>query len=152
LSLCDIIEHHRHGRLPEHGGQPTGQGVPLADLRRAAIRSRHALAAATSDNITAQAQLHPDLIGPQAAQMIDIARAHGALGWKVNGAGGAGGSLTLLCGERSDVRHVLLLEIEQEDASFKIVPIRLSRSGLRVWKTHLFTTRSRTWTLAEAGR
>jgi D-glycero-alpha-D-manno-heptose-7-phosphate kinase len=46
-------------------------------------------------NTLAQQRLHPDLIGPEAEQVIEIARAHGALGWKVNGAGGAGGSLTL---------------------------------------------------------
>ena len=83
------------------------------------------------DNTDAQAELHPDLIGEEAARVINLARAHGALGWKVNGAGGAGGSLTLLCGARSEAKRALLREIAQEDASFQIIPIRLSRGGLR---------------------
>ena len=44
-------------------------------------------------------------------------------------------ALTLLCGERSEAKRALLREIKQEDASFQIIPIRLSRAGLRVWKT-----------------
>ncbi len=48
------------------------------------------------ENTEAQARLHPALISPEAASVIEIAKAHGALGWKVNGAGGDGGSLTIL--------------------------------------------------------
>ena len=146
LALIFLGKSHRSSELHERviaGLEAAGPDhPPLEDLRRAAVRSRDALAAgdfaalgaAMIDNTAAQARLHPDLIGPEAAQVIDIARAHGTLGWKVNGAGGAGGSLSLLCGPRSDARRALLREIEQADASFKVIPIRHSRSGLRVWK------------------
>lgn len=46
----------------------------------------------------AQALLHPDLVGEAHRAAIDVARAQGAAGWKVNGAGGAGGSLTCVVG------------------------------------------------------
>jgi D-glycero-alpha-D-manno-heptose-7-phosphate kinase len=145
LALIYLGKSHRSSELHERviaGLESAGPDhPPLEDLRRAAARSRDALAAgdfaalgaAMIDNVEAQARLHPDLIGREAARVIEIARAHGALGWKVNGAGGAGGSLTLLCGDRSTAKRALLREIEQEDPGFKNIPIRLSHSGLRVW-------------------
>jgi D-glycero-alpha-D-manno-heptose-7-phosphate kinase len=145
LALVFLGKSHRSTELHEKviaGLEAAGADYPtLEDLRQAALRSRDALAAGDLDalgaamiaNTEAQARLHPDLIGPEAAQVIAIARAHGALGWKVNGAGGAGGSLTLLCGPRLDQKRALLREIQQADPSFKVIPIRLSREGLRVW-------------------
>jgi D-glycero-alpha-D-manno-heptose-7-phosphate kinase len=114
----------------------------LEDLRQTAPKSRDALyagdfaglGAAMTENTEAQGRLHPALISPEAARVIEIARAHGALGWKVNGAGGDGGSVTLLCGDRSDVKRALVREIEAENPFYKSIPIYLSRFGLRVWK------------------
>ena len=50
------------------------------------------------ENTEAQRQLHPKLISEEAQRVIEIAHEHGALGWKVNGAGGEGGSVTILSG------------------------------------------------------
>lgn len=86
-------------------------------------------------NTEAQRNLHPDLVSPTAQRVIEIARAHGAWGWKVNGAGGEGGSMTLLCGPLSQSRRAMLREIEQENPRCKNIPIYLSRFGLRVWET-----------------
>ncbi|MEO8501809.1 MAG: GHMP kinase, partial [Vicinamibacteria bacterium] len=61
----------------------------------------------------------------------------GALGWKVNGAGGEGGSLTLLCGENASRKRALVREIEQASPAFRNIPIHLSRHGLRVWREEL---------------
>lgn len=47
----------------------------------------------------AQAELHPGLVGPRHRAAIDAARRLGAIGWKVNGAGGDGGSLTVVLGD-----------------------------------------------------
>jgi D-glycero-alpha-D-manno-heptose-7-phosphate kinase len=114
----------------------------LNDLRQTASKSRDALyasdfsalGAAMTENTAAQSRLHADLVSPEARRVIEIARAHGALGWKVNGAGGDGGSLTILCNEISQVKRAMIREIEQENSSFKNIPIYLSRYGLRVWK------------------
>ena len=114
----------------------------LNDLRQTASKSRDALyasdftalGAAMTENTEAQRRLHAELISPEAERVIEIARAHGALGWKVNGAGGDGGSLTILCNEISQVKRAMIREIEQENASFKNIPIYLSRYGLRVWR------------------
>jgi D-glycero-alpha-D-manno-heptose-7-phosphate kinase len=78
------------------------------------------------DNLEAQRRLHPALISPDADRIIKIAREHGAIGWKVNGAGGDSGSLTLLCSARSDAKRAMIREIEAENPSYKNIPIYLS--------------------------
>jgi D-glycero-alpha-D-manno-heptose-7-phosphate kinase len=115
----------------------------LQELRTTATRSRDAVYAgdfyklgqAMIDNHEAQRRLHPALISADADCVTDIARDHGAIGWKVNGAGGDGGSLTLLCGSRSDAKRAMVREIQSEKPGFTNIPIYLSRYGLRVWKT-----------------
>lgn len=115
----------------------------LIDLRKTAPLSRdalyngdlRALGAAMVENNQAQARLHPALVSDQANRVIQIAKEHGALGWKVNGAGGDGGSLTILSTERWDVKRRMIQEIESEDTDFRNIPIRISRNGLRVWRT-----------------
>jgi D-glycero-alpha-D-manno-heptose-7-phosphate kinase len=67
--------------------------------------------------------------------VIDVARRHGAIGWKVNGAGGDGGSVTLLCDGLSHHKRALIREIEQADPAYRSIPIHLSRFGLRIWES-----------------
>jgi len=114
----------------------------LNDLRATARPSRDALYAgdfmalgrAMIENTEAQRRLHPDLISQGAQRVIEIARGHGALGWKVNGAGGEGGSVTILCDSLSYGKRAMIREIEQEDPLFKSIPVYLSRYGLRTWE------------------
>jgi D-glycero-alpha-D-manno-heptose-7-phosphate kinase len=47
-------------------------------------------------NTEAQRELCDELVSPKANAFINIARHCGAIGWKVNGAGGNGGSITML--------------------------------------------------------
>jgi D-glycero-alpha-D-manno-heptose-7-phosphate kinase len=115
----------------------------LEALRQTAGASRDAvyggdfaaLGRAMVSNTEAQAQLHPDLVGRDARTVIEIARAHGALGWKVNGAGGDGGSVTLLTGPESAAKRALVRAIEQTDPLYSNLPIYLSRGGLRLWES-----------------
>lgn len=114
----------------------------LNDLRNTAVKSRDALyagdfaalGAAMVENTRAQAGLHPALIGPEAASVIEIAAKYDALGWKVNGAGGDGGSLTILCDSNAQTKRAMLSAIEQENPLFKNIPVYLSRYGMRVWR------------------
>ena len=55
------------------------------------------------------------------------------MGWKVNGAGGEGGSITLLCGDTSRQKRELIRQIEAANPLFRNIPIYLSRFGLRIW-------------------
>jgi D-glycero-alpha-D-manno-heptose-7-phosphate kinase len=113
----------------------------LQDLRRTAEASRNALLAgdfaalgcAMVENTEAQGRLHPEIIGRDAARVIDIARRHGASGWKLNGAGGEGGSVTILGGDSSHRTRAMIEEIEASNRLYRRVPISLSPDGLRTW-------------------
>ncbi len=115
----------------------------LERLRTTAEPSRDALYAgdfsalgqAMIANTEAQRDLHPALVSEDAQRVIDIARAYGAEGWKVNGAGGDGGSLTILSGPSSSAKRAMLRAIQEENASFRNIPIYLSRYGLRIWES-----------------
>ena len=114
----------------------------LADLRVTAEKSRDALYAgdfaalgdAMAENTAAQERLNPALLSDDARRVIEIAREYGALGWKMNGAGGEGGSVTLLCGPQSHQKRAMIREIETDNPLFRNIPIYLSRFGLRTWK------------------
>lgn len=119
-----------------------GDASPRLELlRRCAGRARDALYAgdfaalgrAMIDNTEAQRALHSALVSADADEIIALARAHGVLGWKVNGAGGAGGSVTLLCGPDTSANRALLRDIRRANPLFQPIPIYLSRTGLRVW-------------------
>lgn len=124
----------------EHEGPDSER---LSVLRLTAGKSRDAvyggdfaaLGRAMAENTEAQARLHPELVSADARRIIEIARAHGALGWKVNGAGGLGGSVTLLAGDLSFAKRRMIKEIEQENSLFKNIPIYLSRFGVRTWES-----------------
>jgi D-glycero-alpha-D-manno-heptose-7-phosphate kinase len=123
--------------------EDAGPDTPrLNALRQTAVMARDAMYAddfaalgrSMIVNTEAQANLHPDLVSKDAHQLIEIARKRGALGWKVNGAGGEGGSVTLLCGSLSSEKRALIREIEESNSLFKNIPIYLSRFGLRIWE------------------
>jgi D-glycero-alpha-D-manno-heptose-7-phosphate kinase len=87
----------------------------LERLRRLAEEAAAALVAGELDryarSLTAatevQAALHPALVSDDARELIDLARSLGAAGWKVNGAGGSGGSISILCRSPSDRERLL---------------------------------------------
>jgi len=123
--------------------QDEGPGAPrLEALRRLALQGRDALAAGDltafgsvmAANTDAQAALHPDLVNPEASQAIELAKAFGAVGWKVNGAGGEGGSLTLLAGTSATQRRAMVEALHAANPLFQVIPTHLSRRGLRVWE------------------
>jgi D-glycero-alpha-D-manno-heptose-7-phosphate kinase len=109
-------------------------------LRRTPVRARDALYAgdfvalgqAMIENTEAQANLHPDLLSARHQAVIELVRRHGALGWKVNGAGGDGGSVTLLGGPQTAANRAMLRDIATEVPGTQNIPIYLSPVGLRV--------------------
>jgi D-glycero-alpha-D-manno-heptose-7-phosphate kinase len=121
------------------------EAAKLRPLRATAAKSKDALLAgdfealgrAMIENTDAQAALHPALIGPHHQEIIDVARRHGALGWKVNGAGGVGGSVTLLSGPDRTGKRAMLRDIEDANHGYKNIPLHLSRFGLRIWESRL---------------
>jgi D-glycero-alpha-D-manno-heptose-7-phosphate kinase len=120
-----------------------GESSPqLEELRHAAQQARdavlaadfHALGRAMIQNMDAQSRLHADLVSPRAHAAVEVAAANGALGWKVNGAGGEGGSVTILCGPEMRSKRQLLRALRHTDPLFQIIPTHLSRHGLHVWQ------------------
>ncbi len=119
------------------------EATKLEPLRRTAEdaknavydRDLEALGRVMIDNTAAQEALHRDLVGPLHRQVIDIARSFRVTGWKVNGAGGEGGSVTLLSDANWTRKRQMIQAIEAANPGFKAIPIRLSPFGLRVWET-----------------
>jgi D-glycero-alpha-D-manno-heptose-7-phosphate kinase len=114
----------------------------LGELRKAAHSGKEALYAgdlgafayAMIRNTEAQEALHPALVSAEAKSVMELARRHGAVGWKVNGAGGAGGSVTLLFGPEGQRRRAFGSELSSLNPEFRVMPIYLSRMGLRRWE------------------
>lgn len=83
-------------------------------LRRAAAAAARALeagdlaryGAALTAATEGQRALHPALVSEDADAVWAVARAAGAVGWKVNGAGGPGGSVTVVAGPDGGGRRV----------------------------------------------
>jgi len=132
-----------HGSVIKRLEQPSADKSALNKLRKAAYAGKdalyandlHAFGRAMIDNTDAQGELHPALVSAQAREIIALARKHGAIGWKVNGAGGEGGSLTLLCGPEGEKKRALIHDIEARNDGSRIIPTYLSRIGLRRWET-----------------
>jgi len=81
-------------------------------------------------NTEAQLALHPAVVGSAARTVLDLARSHGVAG-KVNGAGGEGGSVTLLLPDDPEEGDRLLDAVGAADPAFRLIPTRLSEAGAR---------------------
>ena len=118
-------------------------GAKLEKLRKLAAAGRDALyagnlvavGAAMSANTEAQADLNPALVNAKARKVFEIAKAYGALGWKVNGAGGDGGSVTILGSPSRPQQREMLHEISALGEGITVINTYLSRFGLRVWES-----------------
>jgi D-glycero-alpha-D-manno-heptose-7-phosphate kinase len=118
-----------------------GPDAPLlVALRQAADDARDAaraadfaaLGRAMTANTELQRQLHPDLISAEAQTVMETAAGLGAWGWKVNGAGGDGGSVTILTGPDRAGGSRLGRALVEAEPSLRLVPTTLSRDGVRV--------------------
>lgn len=146
LALVYIGNAHRSSQVHQMviaAMEKRGSEAPqLRRLRREAAIARDALLAgdlnglggAMIRNTDAQIDLHKELVGAGHRRIIEIARAHRAAGWKVNGAGGAGGSVTILSGPDLSAHREMIRQIEQCDPSFVHIPVSLCRYGLRIWE------------------
>jgi D-glycero-alpha-D-manno-heptose-7-phosphate kinase len=102
----------------------------LADLVALAGAARDQLVAGDVDGwgvvlseaTEAQARLHPALVGDDARAVGAAAMAHGAAGWKVNGAGGAGGSVTVVAPEGAVARRALLAALPPTATVLDLAP------------------------------
>jgi len=123
----------------EAGGPQMGV---LRGLARAAEEAMGALehgdleayGEAMTRNNEGQRMLHAGLVSAEADAAAAIARKAGAAGWKVNGAGGDGGSMTIL-GPEDEVRRARMLDrIVGLGGGVRILPAVLSSAGLKTWE------------------
>ncbi len=127
-----------HRQVIEDVGR-RGSGA-LSRLRDAAVAARNAALTRDLDafgramiaNTEAQQTLHRALVGGDARRVIEMAAAQGAVGWKVNGAGGDGGSVTILSTD-GEAKEALERRVAALDARYRVVPVQVSTVGLQVW-------------------
>ena len=86
------------------------------------------------ENHECQRDLSAGLISKKADAVAAVARRLKASGWKVNGAGGEGGSMTILGGEDDLLRRRLIEEISGLGGGIRTIPIALSPNGLQAWE------------------
>jgi D-glycero-alpha-D-manno-heptose-7-phosphate kinase len=111
----------------------------LSRLRDAAVAARDAVIAqdlgrfgrSMIANTEAQQLLHAELVGVDAQRVISLAAGHGAIGWKVNGAGGDGGSITILSATRA-AKAALPPLVTALDRRYRVLPVQVSPVGLQV--------------------
>jgi D-glycero-alpha-D-manno-heptose-7-phosphate kinase len=83
------------------------------------------------ENTNVQRQLHEGLVCARFEKAIEIARHYDVQGCKVNGAGGDGGSITILGNGDTAMKRRMADALAQD--GLRPIPIYLSRYGVRVW-------------------
>ncbi|MFZ9858767.1 MAG: GHMP kinase [Roseiflexaceae bacterium] len=112
----------------------------LEPMRTAAQQAANALrhndlrAFATTliHNTNAQSQLHPELVNHTAHHIIQIAKQYDAWGWKVNGAGGDGGSISVIASDNPTKRHQMFTQITQNLPQIVHIDGTFCRHGVQV--------------------
>jgi D-glycero-alpha-D-manno-heptose-7-phosphate kinase len=131
----DSSEVHRQviENVGAHGSRVFSRLRDAAVAARDAVMAQdlHAFGQAMIANTDAQHALHPEIVGVDARRVIEIAAGHGALGWKVNGAGGDGGSVTILSASRA-AKDALEHRVAGLDARYRVLAIAVSPAGLQV--------------------
>jgi D-glycero-alpha-D-manno-heptose-7-phosphate kinase len=87
-----------------------------------------------AENNECQRALHPKLVSPGADAVIDVAKKFQASGWKVNGAGGHGGSMTILAGRDDALKRKMIREILALGKGIRPLAASLSIAGLEAWE------------------
>jgi D-glycero-alpha-D-manno-heptose-7-phosphate kinase len=87
-----------------------------------------------TENNECQRGLHPELVCLEADAIAETARKFGASGWKVNGAGGRGGSMTVLANRDDRLKRKMLREITALGKGIRPLPASLSQAGLEAWE------------------
>lgn len=132
-----------HKKVIADLGDDPSDDPRMERLRELAVEARDALIAGDFQTLGAvfnantgvQRALHPDLVCESFEEIMSIANEHDALGCKVNGAGGDGGSIAILT--RADMFQKRSMEKALLEKGYQSLPVHLTRRGLRVWSTDL---------------
>ncbi len=131
------LTHQQVVEACEHGDRV----AVLDQLRMIAIEGKDALyaenlvafARAMNRNLEAQRDLHPNLIAPGVEEIIALTQDFGALGVKINGAGGDGGTVTILAQNDPVLQREMVQEILATLPDSRVLPMRLNQTGMRRW-------------------
>ena len=112
-------------------GEDAGRDSRLEQLRKLAAEARDAVIAGDLDALgramtrstDVQRMLHPGLVCEKFEELIEIARSFGVSGCKVNGAGGDGGSITILGDGDRKKKKTLLHALEEK--GYHSIPVIL---------------------------
>jgi len=144
LSLIFLGKAHRSSEIHEDVISTLEKGGPqfkeiikmrdLAEKARGCLKKGDltAYGKIMIQNNECQRALHPGLVSEDADRVIAIAKEYRAAGWKVNGAGGKGGSLTILGSRTLHYRENMLRELDRLGSGIKSLRFSLSPSGLTV--------------------
>jgi len=118
-------------------GHATSRLQPLRETAQASVDALvagdlEAFGRVMTANTESQRRLHAGLVSPLADQVIAAAVRHGALGYKVNGAGGDGGTITLLTDDDPATTARTIDAIAAIDERCAILPFRIAADGLLV--------------------
>jgi len=124
-----VIENYKQGDDSTHNA--------LETIKRCAYEMKKALILDNLENMgeimnrnwAAQKKLHPLMNNPIIQKIENISRENGAIGFKLNGAGG-GGSATILAGIGSE--YNLKKKLIQNE--LQLLPIKLDFKGVQTWK------------------
>jgi len=130
-----------HKKVIANLGADAGRDPRINGLRKLAAEARDAVLSGDlkglgdimNRSINLQRALHPHLVCEKFEEIIDIANSFAACGCKVNGAGGDGGSITILGDGDAKKKRELIHTLEEKD--YHLIPVALSPEGLRVWQT-----------------
>jgi D-glycero-alpha-D-manno-heptose-7-phosphate kinase len=146
LSLVYLGRPHTSSELHEQVIARLEAGGPqmliIRDLARIAVEAKSALEDGDLEaygesmvrNNEGQRALHAGLISGAADAIASAARRHGAAGWKVNGAGGEGGSMTVLGPSDDAKRRRMIDKISGLGGDIRVIPVSLSPAGLKTWE------------------
>ncbi len=93
-----------------------------------------ALGAVMVENTECQRSLYRELVSVGADAVAALARKYRASGWKVNGAGGKGGSMTILASPDDGLKRSMLREIVELGKGIRPLQASLSPNGLEAWE------------------
>jgi D-glycero-alpha-D-manno-heptose-7-phosphate kinase len=116
-----------------------GREAKLGALREAARAAADALeqgdidgfGAVLVENTRVQAGLHSGLVNADAREVIQLAQQHGAAGYKVNGAGGEGGTVTVVGPADTQAQREMAAAIERV-SKWRRLPLQFAHHGARV--------------------
>jgi D-glycero-alpha-D-manno-heptose-7-phosphate kinase len=92
------------------------------------------LGAVMVENTECQRALYRELVSAGADAIAALAKKYKASGWKVNGAGGKGGSMTVLASSDDGLKRKMLREMVALGKGVRPLPASLSPNGLEAWE------------------